>query len=41
MNKQNDAVKVELERLVKGFFEAVSFKAGGAPSYGRIRTLFY
>jgi hypothetical protein len=40
MNKQNDPVKVELKRLVNGFFEAVSFEAGGAPSYGRIRALF-
>jgi hypothetical protein len=41
MNKQNDyTVAVELQRLLQGFFDAVSFEAGGAPSYKSIHALF-
>ncbi|MGZ8702618.1 MAG: hypothetical protein ACXWZY_10070 [Gaiellaceae bacterium] len=34
------AVKAELDRLTTEFFRAVSFEAGGAPSYENITTLF-
>ena len=34
------AVVLELKRLVDRFLEAVSFEAGGAPAYERIRDLF-
>lgn len=41
MSKQNDGVAMlDLQQLVKSFFKAVSFEAGGVPSYGHIRTLF-
>ncbi len=33
-------ITIELKRLVDGFFDAVSFEAGGAPSYRHIRELF-
>lgn len=35
-----EEVTGELKRLVDGFFDAVSFEAGGTPSYRRIRDLF-
>lgn len=35
-----DAVTIELERLVDGFFRAVSFEVGGTPSFERIHDLF-
>ncbi|SFN25499.1 hypothetical protein [Variovorax sp. OV329] len=35
-----ESVKAELGRLVSEFFGAVSFEEGGAPAYGRIRSLF-
>ena len=34
------AIKGELDRLTLEFFRAVSFEAGGAPSYGSIPALF-
>ena len=34
------AVKVELDRLTSEFFRAVSFEAGGTPSYENIPALF-
>ena len=41
MKKHNDdGVVVALQDLLKIFFDAVSFEAGGAPSYRRIHTLF-
>jgi hypothetical protein len=33
-------VKSELDRLTSAFFQAVSFEAGGTPSYDDIRCLF-
>ena len=39
MSKQ-DEVEAELKGLVEAFFQAVSFEAGGRPSYERIRDLF-
>lgn len=41
MSQQStDSVQNELKRLVDGFFDAVSFEAGGTPSYKRIHGLF-
>lgn len=36
----HDAVKSELKRLTDGFFRAVSFEPGEAPSYASIYELF-
>ncbi|MGH6638559.1 MAG: hypothetical protein ACREBY_08160 [Polaromonas sp.] len=36
----HDAVKSELKRLMTGFFRAVSFEPGEAPSYASIHELF-
>ena len=42
MNDQpnHDAVKRELKHLTAGFFRAVTFEAGEAPSYASIHELF-
>ncbi len=37
---QQVGVKTELDRLTAQFFDAVSFEAGGAPSYEKIHSLF-
>src|SRR3954454_23097290 len=37
---KHDAVKSELKRLMDGFFRAVSFEPGEAPSYESIYELF-
>ena len=38
--RNDDGVTGELKRLVDGFFQAVSFEAGAAPSFRRIHELF-
>ncbi len=40
MNNQTHDAVVELKRLTDGFFRAVSFEAGQAPSYASIYELF-
>ena len=37
---ESSAVKAELDRLTSGFFRAVSFESGSAPSYEDIHALF-
>ena len=37
---ERSAVKAELDRLTSEFFRAVSFEAGGGPSYENILALF-
>ena len=40
MDKWDQYVKLELDRLTAEFFRAVSFEAGGAPQYANIHALF-
>jgi hypothetical protein len=40
VSSQDEAVAIELTRLVNEFFGAVSFEAGGKPSFERIHDLF-